>query len=671
VLKQNGIYSPLIVVVVKTLFLVGLLSLLIGSFSQVRAANDNGNVIDGENLQTNPKIRQVEVTAIMPDVLPPSTPVLISPENHSLLNQNQITFSWYGSTDNVGMDHYQIWFNGKLYLDNIPLISTGTTAYTLTVDPLSGIYYLTLHPPLADGAYTWKIVAVDTSDNTSSSAIWDFILDTQAPIFIINKVDTTATSISAYDPHSIPTKPIKIVNPDPWIDGVGEVDSQVVLTLIDGNQVIATYRFMIDNKGHWQVNLNNVLPRDKVVFMNFIITDKVGNVSLLQNVPIIYPTKYIEIKVPAVIAPPANQSPTKTKPPSLKVPLYSPGEIKLKISKAIERFLPPGAKIFFTNALNQAGLISYQYPLTNWLALILLATPFITSLFWLLGKTRAVFNLANWQAVFWALEMTKNKPGGIVITYPQLKPLKRALVKVIRIKDQDLNQQEVITKFLTNSKGVFPLIKINQSAKYRYYLDINHHQVGFPSLSQASPWLQFTDWYQQQLLTVTESQSLPILTIPVDSHEDNHSWLVDLWYKLAKLTGKLVGPHLLLIGLVTFFFSSPVNLVAFAFYLIKLGVDFGLKYTVKYQRIRVLDETKRAIPNFIVQIYHQLTNQQVELIYIGQTNVDGIVRFTTDQKQILVKLIHPQYFLPDEASPTAININLDNSKNPTIITRQA
>ncbi len=543
-------------------FLFSLVLLLTPKFLTPAQAAYDGGVLDGETLQTNPKDRQIKVSAVMPDVLPPSTPILIAPPNHSLLNNNQITFTWYGSVDNVAMSHYQLWLNGKLYLDNIPLITTGTEKYTLTVDQINQIFYLLLNPPIHDGSYTWNILAVDTSQNATSSATWDFMLDTQAPLFIINKVDTTAVNISAYNPSSIPTIPIKLDNADPWLDGVGEADSQVELVVKDeNNQLIMVYHFRIGTDGTWEINLGDVLSPDIIYSLNFTIADQVGNVSQIKNLPVIWPTKQIELKPPAFVVPYQPPKESTTKPPSLTLPLPSPEIIKAKIIQKFKNLLPPKGQLLFSQGLYHISQARANLWWISWLALFVFILPTVSFFIWA-GIKLKVFSKAGLNHLFW-LFFPKNSLGGIIFAWPSLEPISFAVAKLIRTSQT--GEKELVARSLTDDQGFFP--ELNLLDQTNYYLEVEHAHLSFPTHHRPKIPLAVYDFYRKELVQPDASGILPRLIVPVDPVKtpvNQRLWVK--WYLLAKFRGKQTLLHLMIILIITFIFTSWVNLAVAIFY---------------------------------------------------------------------------------------------------------
>lgn len=255
----------------------------------------------------------VTVTAVVPDTQAPSVPILIAPSDNALLSDNTPSFQWYESSDNVAMSHYAIYLNGSVFYNNIPLTATENSYYVLAYDSLNGIYTLTPKNSLADRAYTWGIVAFDYADLTASSDVWHFTIDTLAPNFVLTKIGDTDVNISAGNASSVPSEPIIIFANDatanePILIAYGEANSYVQLTVTipdDANQIFTT---QIDENGYYEFQLG-ILPRDEDIRLDFIITDRVGHVSVLEEA-------YFRIELQYWPTPTPTKTPTPTETPT-------------------------------------------------------------------------------------------------------------------------------------------------------------------------------------------------------------------------------------------------------------------------------------------------------------------------------------------------------------------
>lgn len=230
----------------------------------------------------------VSVNATIPDTVPPSAPILIEPVDGSVLADNTPVFKWYESTDNVALSHYVFYLDGSVLYNNIPLVDTDNSYYVLDYDELNGIYSLTPKSSLSDGSRTWKIVAVDYANLSTSSDTWNFSIDTLAPSFVLTKIGDTTVSISAGDVSSVPSSSIIIFASDatanePILLAHGEANSSVKLTVTIPDDPTQEFTQNIDGNGNYELQLG-ILPRDVEIRLDFIITDGVGHISVLEGV---------------------------------------------------------------------------------------------------------------------------------------------------------------------------------------------------------------------------------------------------------------------------------------------------------------------------------------------------------------------------------------------------
>lgn len=325
------------------------------------------------------------VSATMPDIVPPTAPVLISPENGELLSTNRPQFVWLESTDNVEMSHYQFYLNGELVLDN--LVTVGSfSQYSLSYNSGLGYYYLDIKFDIPQGDNTWKIVAVDAVGLTTSSATWSFIIDSIAPSFVIIKIGEVDTSISAQDTNTVPDDPIQLSANEPKLVAKGEASSLVQLTVkIPGKDDI-NKEIWIDSQGNWSYTLP-ILPRDTIITLDFVIIDQARHISVIDGVKIIIPSAVI------IIPPIGEASPTPTlRPgeptitpggpttppiePSIKPPIEIPYTPPKEIVHEVVRWLTPTPIWKIASRPWFSKLMGFFGP---WLALIVASWPIIIS----------------------------------------------------------------------------------------------------------------------------------------------------------------------------------------------------------------------------------------------------------------------------------------------------
>ena len=104
------------------------------------------------------------------DTTPPSTPALASPTNGSATNDSTPTFDWSNVSDPSGVVyHLQVDNDVSFSSPDIDLSALGVSTYTPS-------------QALSDGAYAWRVRAIDSVGNTSDwSGVWMLTIDTQPP----------------------------------------------------------------------------------------------------------------------------------------------------------------------------------------------------------------------------------------------------------------------------------------------------------------------------------------------------------------------------------------------------------------------------------------------------------------------------------------------------------
>jgi MYXO-CTERM domain-containing protein len=99
--------------------------------------------------------------------LPPLPFDVVSPADGSWTNSSTPTFTWKPTTDaGSGLAKYQVWIDGVLAVDNIPVTATTATATSV----------------VADGAHVWQVYAVDNAGALRRSREdWTLRVDTAPP----------------------------------------------------------------------------------------------------------------------------------------------------------------------------------------------------------------------------------------------------------------------------------------------------------------------------------------------------------------------------------------------------------------------------------------------------------------------------------------------------------
>lgn len=466
----------------------------------------------------------VTVSAIIPDTQAPSVPILIAPSNGALLNDNTPSFQWYESFDNVALSHYVFYLNGSIVYNNIPLLETENSSYILEYDSLNGVYTLTPKNALSDRDYTWKIVAVDYANLSSSSDIWSFTIDTLAPNFVLTKIGDTSVNISAGNVGSVPSEAIIIFRNDatanePILLAYGEKNSTVQLTVTIPNDATQTFVKNIDENGYYEIKLG-ILPRNTDIKLDFIITDQVGHVSVLEKVyfrielqywptatatpsptttPIITQTLSPKPSIgpssgfTPTVTPSVSFSPTTSLVPSVSVPLVPTGFIPIipprevihEISDEIIEVLPTSMAEQIRTFL-RSELWSNLAPL---LGLLLLLGFYLFALCLLLSKFILDFSLLLLKKVILLLFPFFSKAGkNLVFDY-------RETVASPLVKVELLDKHKQILDFkITNLRGNFNDFDLPNE----WSLRVKDSNFYYPIGDQKPMQLDFWHFYQGQ-----------------------------------------------------------------------------------------------------------------------------------------------------------------------------
>lgn len=464
------------------------------------------------------------VSATMPDIVPPTAPILISPENGELVSTNRPQFVWRESTDNVQMSHYQFYLNGKLILDN--LNNSGSfSQYKLSYNSGLGYYYLDVKFDIPQGNNTWKIVAVDAVGLTTSSATWSFTVDSVAPSFVLIKIGEVVTSISAQDTNTIPDYPIQLSANEPKLIAKGEANSLVQLTIKIPGQDDITKEIWIDSQGNWSYTLP-ILPRDTIITLNFVIIDQARHISVLEGVNIIIPSAVI------IIPPVGEASPTPkpgeptvapgmpTQPPEkppIEIPYTPPKEI---VHEVLKRLTPtPIWKIASRPWFSK--LMSFLGP---WFVLILASWPIIISTLLLMRRvgSAGLLSLRQLWKIWIALGLVpwKENEGWVFDQdYYSLNGVEDVLgapfatVTAISQSEPD-GFPPYYEQVVTNRFGLYT--HTNLPAKM-YKVAITHPDYRYPSKVNRKERVILEDFYKADLTEVSLQNDNLSLIIPTDN----------------------------------------------------------------------------------------------------------------------------------------------------------
>jgi hypothetical protein len=139
---------------------------------------------------TDPQSATASATATVPattpttgDTLAPTSPILVRPVDGTVTSDNKVEFTWKRSTDpNGNTILYTLYLNGvATYLGISDLGNSAASNYTAQLEEEHNEIKLRPSIALADGFYTWYVVATDGSGNTARSTMWSFVVDTTPP----------------------------------------------------------------------------------------------------------------------------------------------------------------------------------------------------------------------------------------------------------------------------------------------------------------------------------------------------------------------------------------------------------------------------------------------------------------------------------------------------------
>lgn len=648
----------------------------------------DGGVAPGEDLQTNPKTRNTVVTATVPDIIPPSIPILISPPDESLLNDATPTFIWQESTDNVGVDHYELYIDGSLFIGNIPLVDTTTSSYTLTYDSGSGQYSLTPTTTISNGAHTWHIIAYDAAGNFATSATWDFIIDTLAPSFVIEDIGPVDTAISAQDIDSVPEDPIELEDNEPLFTGTGESNASVQVTIQIPGESNQEINFSIDGSGNWSFQLG-ILPRDEVITLNFVITDEAGNISVLNDVKILIIQEYIIIPPPsptptptpiptptptpsgspvAIVSPtpsPAPPSPVPTPTPIIKIPILPPKEIVEEIKKEVIKLIPePVTEVaslvptaVTTNIEDTAEIIA---PVGVFVATS--AVPIISLLALLLQLGQQL----SWNLLLKILQalglIPPKEPQGMVFDSQTNEPVSFAL---LTITSTDKGPEErILETVVTNVDGIYQGVQLPKGS---YIISVSHQDYIFPTSKDRPNYLSIQDFYKGEEFEVSSSNRQQLFLIPVDK-KDQSQQKTSIKKVFRRILQKirltdLFWPLFIISIVITLFYPTLLNLLVLCFYFFMLFKRFI--HSLKQPTISgfIKDEVGSPIKNATIRISDP---SKGELVAIVNTNESGYYESFLEPNKYQIQITKPGMIWIREGSQLSFE-EVDVTQGPKIV----
>lgn len=495
-----------------------------------------------------------QVTAIVPDRMPPSVPILIKPDNGSTITTPKPPFQWIGSTDNVGISHYELWLNGELLYDTILPESITTDQFQLVYDPIANTFILTPATNLPDGVYTWQVIAVDTSGNRTVSATWTFIIDTTAPLLVISTIDGQEVNIRSDNANSLPTEPIVISTPSPLITGFTEPGSslQVVIS-INGQE--ERFALQVAADGSWALQLNN-LPADTVITLTFISTDQFGHTTIIQPVLLLY----------TVVAPITSVSPTRKPLLPVATPSPLPGLVVSPYPTPIDGAPLIGALTRSMSAAEIApSILKIVRDATNWSGLsvvnvLVLISPTLLAIALLAYKIGWLTQGWSWKLLFWVIGWRgRFVRDGRVFDQASLDGVWLTTVLLVEVDSAVTSTAKKRVYYTITNKDGFFILPFLDSASYQLK-PIGEHLL-YPSMTKRTNDQPWNRYYQNDTVYKSEGKALPYIEIPVDILKQRSKFAREV-VNASHWRGWLINVQLVLMVLVILLSPSIINIMA-------------------------------------------------------------------------------------------------------------
>lgn len=642
-----------------------------------------------------------QVSATIQDGTPPA-PILVSPANNSLVSTGLVNFVWKTTTSPVEIAEFQLTVDGQLKFANI-LTPGDYPGYTLTYNPLTLEYTLIIKQALNDGAHNWKVTAVSTLNKSNSSATWAFTVDATAPSFVINHLGDEEVSISAQDASTVPDEPIVLYDNEPLILATGESLSQVEITLAIDGEIDLTDFQAIDADGNWSYQLG-ILPRDEIITLNFIITDKALHISAIQNLQFIIRRRSTSPSAtPTPTAAPASQaSPTPSTP---TVTPESPGGVISPVPPTPTTWptptppspsptswwpeieIPPAApkEAVYLIVKNLAPELVRQATQVPWLkkllaslgqfgSLLILSWPAMIATLWLMADFK--FNLTPkillriWQAI--GLLPTTNFQGYV---FDQANHQPVAFARVTFIRPPRPDQLPHTDTVLTDLTGRYPQPDLPAGD---YQASVSQRDYLFPTHQPRPALLNYQSYYLGENFFINDQTPDSGLFIPLDMSLDHSVPSLNQQIKIwsSRLTGwqHPAQTILMMIALtIWLFYPSFWNYLGIGLSLLNLVWKKAYWPLTKQLTGLIVDDGGQPIPNTITQLSYQpnqpLTDQQLPklLTRTALTNRHGQFHFHQAKNIRQLLAYHPDWQLSAQSDKELMTTNWLNHPTKLIL----
>jgi hypothetical protein len=256
---------------------------------------------------TDPQNATTSATATIPatggstsDTESPTPPILISPTDGTVTNDNKVEFVWHQSSDpNGNTVTYTLYLNGvATYLG---ISGTGNSAgagYTAHLDGTQ----VKLKPTnsLSDGSYNWRVVASDNSGNSATSTTWHFTIDTTPPPIYLTDVDEYHNlPYNSGNPEQFEGLTFDIAGPkDVYLTVKSEPWSTLTVKFLDqDNLVITTVITPLNQSGIGYPYTHLPVGTYKVIISSF---DQGGNTTILPEFTLTITQSQMTIPLPGL-----------------------------------------------------------------------------------------------------------------------------------------------------------------------------------------------------------------------------------------------------------------------------------------------------------------------------------------------------------------------------------
>ncbi len=577
------------------------------------------------------------------DFIPPTKPILLTPEKNSLL-RNKPIFSWKASSDVNGIKQYIFLLNNLVVFNNLIPDGENNTQYGLTFNSETQTYALNYKNNLDDGEYSFKITAIDFFNNQNTSEIWLFSFDTTPPDFIIDQIDNQILNISAKD--TITTHPTLIFKDNNLIIKASSEQGSIVDLMINNQSgtIISNINGTTLSQKDYQVSLG-ILPREQILTLNFTITDNVGNISTLNGVNIM-------IEKPKIVIPPSAVESIQTKKPEKKtitskidenpivIPFTPIDEVLFDFGKKINNIIPKQVKQFAQKVITDtmATTIEVAKDMAPIAVPVAMATTTSFSLLSLIAQL-AQFSDNLWIHFLQALGLIKvSKKKGFVFDCQTFKPIPFAFLTIISQNKTNPFKETIITDI----DGFYHGFKLPMG---KYKINVIKPGYTFPIEKNQQKNLSLGEYYFGDDFSISSEEEIQSLIIPLNpkqkSEQQNWNEKFKVWIQSISINNKYAFRLIFMFSFaMIIYFPTKWNLGFFSLYLLFFAKNIINSLRIPLISGLVTDENGTPLPNVLVKITFINNNDLANLIF---TNKKGKFHFYGKKDQYQINVIKNNY----------------------------